>query len=61
MAAYERMEELIRIGAYKAGSDAELDRAIRLRAPLEAVLAQEREEAVSLEAGFAALRFALES
>ncbi len=43
MSAYADMEELIRIGAYKMGSDADLDEAIRLRGPLEDFLAQGRE------------------
>ena len=44
MSAYADMEELIRIGAYKMGSDAEVDEAIRLRGPLEAFLRQAKEE-----------------
>jgi flagellum-specific ATP synthase len=60
MAAYAQMEDLIRIGAYKPGADQELDRAIRLREPLEQVLAQGRDEFASFEAGFAALQTALE-
>ena len=37
MATYADMEELIRLGAYRAGSSAEVDEAIRLHQPLEAV------------------------
>jgi len=46
------MEELIRIGAYRAGSDANIDRAIRLNPALESFLTQDKEEATSLDDGF---------
>ena len=52
LAAYANMEELIRIGAYRAGSDAQLDRAIRLNPALEQFLAQDKEEFTSLADGF---------
>ncbi len=55
MAAYANMEELIRIGAYRAGTDPAIDRAIRLNAPIEAFLRQDKEEATSLDDSFAAL------
>jgi flagellum-specific ATP synthase len=48
MATYTDMEELIRLGAYRAGSSAEVDEAIRLHQPLEAFLAQGKEESTSL-------------
>ena len=35
MATYADMEELIRLGAYRAGSSPEVDEAIRLHEPLE--------------------------
>lgn len=53
---YDDMREMIRIGAYKPGSNAEVDRAIAFHASLEAFLAQGRGEAVSAAAGEAALR-----
>jgi flagellum-specific ATP synthase len=59
MSAYADMEELIRIGAYKMGSDADLDEAIRLRGPLEEFLAQGREERISGDQAFALLDAAL--
>ncbi len=37
MATYADMEELIRLGAYRPGSSAEVDEAIRLHEPLEAI------------------------
>jgi flagellum-specific ATP synthase len=46
MAVYARSEDLVRIGAYKAGSDADLDRALRARGPLRAFLAQDATESV---------------
>jgi len=52
LAAYANMEELIRIGAYRAGADASVDRAIRLNGPLEAFLSQHKDEATSIDAGF---------
>ncbi|HWA23513.1 MAG TPA: FliI/YscN family ATPase, partial [Caulobacterales bacterium] len=61
MSAYADMEELIRIGAYKMGSDADLDEAIRLRGPLEEFLAQGRDERISGDQAFALLDAALSS
>jgi flagellum-specific ATP synthase len=52
LSAYANMEELIRIGAYRAGSDAELDRAIALNPQLEAFMAQDKEEVTSLPDAF---------
>ena len=50
MAVYARSEDLVRIGAYKAGSDPELDRALRARASLRAFLIQDSaERALSAE------------
>jgi flagellum-specific ATP synthase len=59
MATYADMEELIRLGAYRAGSSAEVDEAIRLHAPLEQFLAQGKEEATSLEQGYQHLELIL--
>ena len=52
MATYADMEELIRLGAYRPGSSAEVDEAIRLRGPLEEFLAQNKEDSTSLEQGY---------
>src|SRR6266567_1111382 len=52
MATYTDMEELIRLGAYRAGSSPEVDEAIRLHQPLEDFLAQSKEEATSLGQGY---------
>src|SRR3569833_470302 len=52
MATYADMEELIRLGAYRAGSSAEVDEAIRLHEPLEAFLRQAKDEKASLDDGY---------
>jgi flagellum-specific ATP synthase len=52
MATYADMEELIRLGAYRSGSSAEVDEAIRLHPPLEAFLAQGKDEATGLADGY---------
>lgn len=44
MATYADMEELIRLGAYRSGSSAEVDEAIRYHAALEGFLAQGKDE-----------------
>jgi len=55
MAAYADMEDMIRLGAYRRGSDALIDEAIDYREPLERFLAQGMDERSSLEDGYAAL------
>ena len=52
MATYADMEELIRLGAYRAGSSPEVDEAIRLHEPLEAFLRQAKDEKSSLDNGY---------
>jgi flagellum-specific ATP synthase len=56
LAAYADMEELIRIGAYRAGADPLLDRAIRLNPSLEAFLGQAPDEVTRLDESFAFLQ-----
>ena len=46
LAVYARSEDLVRIGAYKPGADAELDRALRARDAIRAFLAQDAAERV---------------
>jgi flagellum-specific ATP synthase len=55
MSAYANMEELIRIGAYRQGSDPVIDRAIVLNPAIEAFLGQDKDEATSLADSFARL------
>ena len=52
MATYSDMEELIRLGAYRPGSSAEVDEAIALHKPLEGFLSQLKEEATSMADGY---------
>jgi len=56
LAAYARSEDLVRIGAYKAGVDAELDQALAARGVLRAFLAQDSSERISLEESIARLQ-----
>ena len=52
MATYSDMEELIRLGAYRPGTSAEVDEAIRLHEPLEKFLGQWKDEVTSLQEGY---------
>jgi flagellum-specific ATP synthase len=61
LSAYANMEELIRIGAYRPGSDAQVDRAIALNPALEAFLGQDKDEATSLDDTFGLLSAIVES
>ena len=55
LASWANMEELIRIGAYRAGADPQVDRAIALNPDLEAFLAQDKDEVSSLDDAFVQL------
>jgi flagellum-specific ATP synthase len=55
MALHDRASDLIRIGAYKAGSDADLDRAIALQPAIRTLLTQNAEQRTSLNATVDAL------
>ena len=59
MAAYSNMEELIRIGAYRAGSDPVIDRAITLNPALESFLTQDKHDATPLAEAFAQMEAVL--
>jgi flagellum-specific ATP synthase len=52
---YEDMAELIRLGAYKAGTNPEVDSAVKLYPQFEAFLAQKKDEQAGLGEGYAAL------
>jgi flagellum-specific ATP synthase len=55
LAVYEDMAELIRLGAYKAGTNADVDAAIKVYPQIEAFLSQKKDERVTLAEGYAAL------
>lgn len=55
MALYDDMAEMIRLGAYRKGSDPEVDLAIQYHQPLENFLRQRKTESTSLEDGYAQL------
>jgi flagellum-specific ATP synthase len=55
MATYDNMAEMIRLGAYKRGSDPETDQAIHFHQPLEEFLKQRKSEPSELEEGYAQL------
>ena len=52
MSIYEDMAELIRLGAYRKGSDPKVDKAIEIYPHLEEFLSQRPNEQVSLEEGY---------
>jgi flagellum-specific ATP synthase len=53
---YEDMAELIRLGAYKAGTNPEVDDAVKLYPRLDAFLSQKKDEQATLSEGYAALK-----
>ncbi len=55
MSTYSEMEELIRLGAYRAGSNPDVDEAIAYNPMLEAFLNQTKAEKATLEDGYADL------
>lgn len=55
LATYDDMEDLVRVGAYRAGSDPNVDAAIALRDPLERFLSQAKDEQADIDTGFAQL------
>ena len=61
LSTYEDMAELIRIGAYKRGSDQEIDQAIHYYPQIEGFLAQDKSTYSSLADGYQALAAALDS
>lgn len=52
MSTYEDMQELIRLGAYRRGSDPKVDAAIEIYPQLEAFLSQRPREHTSLDEGY---------
>ena len=55
MTVYEDMADLIRLGAYKVGTNPEVDSAIKLHPSLEAFLTQQKDERTGLSEGYQAL------
>ena len=55
MTVYEDMAELIRLGAYKTGTNPEVDNAVRLNPAFEAFLSQGKTERATLGQGYEAL------
>ena len=55
MAAYARSVDLVRIGAYRAGTDEELDRAMRAMPGLKSYMEQGSNERVSMRESVARL------
>ena len=52
VSAYENMAELIRLGAYRKGSDPEIDRAIELYPGIENFISQNKGDPTDLETGY---------
>ncbi len=52
LSTYENMAELIRLGAYRRGTDPEVDRAMQFYPQIEAFLTQREHESSNLEEGY---------
>lgn len=61
ISTYEDMAELIRLGAYKRGSDPKVDEAIRRYPLIEAFLAQRKDERADLASGYEQLAALLQA
>ena len=61
LALQAEMAELVRLGAYRAGTDREVDAALAIAPRIEALLAQAKGEATDLEDSFAALAQVLDA
>jgi len=59
LASYHKSRDLIQVGAYVGGSDAQIDEALRLLPALQAFLRQDMREAAPLEASVTALHATL--
>ena len=60
LSTYGDMEEMVRLGAYKAGSNPDVDEAVRLAPQIEALLKQTKDERGHADDTFAALSAMLE-
>jgi len=61
ISTYEDMAELIRLGAYRRGSDPKVDEAIRFYPAIEAFLSQRKTDRADLPGGYGALAQVLEA
>jgi len=61
LALHADMADMVRLGAYRVGSDPLVDEAVALAPRIEAMLRQERGERSTIDDSFAALRAALEA
>jgi flagellum-specific ATP synthase len=61
LALHADMADMVRLGAYRVGSDPAVDEAVALAPRIEAMLRQERGECSAIDDSFAALRAALEA
>jgi flagellum-specific ATP synthase len=59
LSTYEDMAEMIRLGAYRKGTDPDVDRAIHFFQPLEKFLAQVKDDSTNLENSYKMLAEAL--
>jgi flagellum-specific ATP synthase len=59
LALHAEMADMVRLGAYKTGTDPAVDAAMRIVPRIEAMLTQSRDEATGIEASFAMLAAAL--
>jgi flagellum-specific ATP synthase len=60
LALHADMADMVRLGAYRSGSDAAVDEAVALAPRIEAMLRQDRDERTTIEESLARLRAALE-
>jgi flagellum-specific ATP synthase len=61
LSTYGDMEEMVRLGAYRPGANAEVDEAVRLAPRIETLLGQDKRERGHAAEGFAALAALLET
>jgi flagellum-specific ATP synthase len=55
LATYEDMAEMIRLGAYRKGADAQVDQAIQYYPAIENFIRQRKDEKTDLTRGYAEL------
>jgi flagellum-specific ATP synthase len=60
LALHAEMADLVRLGAYRAGGDPAVDEAVRVAPRIEAMLRQDRENAVALGESFRQLQAAFD-